>query len=168
MIRQPSFGEFPFFAALALLLVLSGLLIRFLASLASMELRKHAFVLDELTSQLLPRKNFLQTFARICVWNVLVSLIVICSGAITLGILPMVWAFFNLGLFFPDVNLFKLYLYPWIEEAANILSVALGIWIGQTLYVFSGSFPIFAWITIIISSLYVISALLEAFEIHQL
>jgi len=167
MNSQPFFEEYLFFIALTLLSVLSGLLIRFLTSaLGTAKTEKHIFMLDELIGQLLLRKGFLQTFIRIYLWNTLVSSIVICSGAITLGVFPLVWAFLNLGLFSPDVDLFRIHLYPWIEEATNILSAALGAWTGQNLYAFPSALPFFAWTSISIFGFYMVSALLETFKIH--
>jgi len=168
MFGQPFIEEYLVFVALTLLLVLSGLAIKLLTSvLGIMRMQRHAFVLDELIGQLLHRRDFLQTFIRICAWNIMISSIIFCSGALTLGVLPLVWAFINLGLFFPDANLFRLHLYLWIEETANILSVALGIWIGQNLYALSENFQIFVWTSMSIFSLYVVSSLLETFEIHN-
>jgi len=167
MSGQSFFEEYLFFIALTLLSISSGLLIRFLASaLGIAKMQKSVFMLDELIGQILLRKSFLQTFTRIYLWNVLISSIVICSGIITLGVLPLVWAFLNLGLFFPDIDLFRLHLYPWIEEAANILSAALGAWIGQNLHAFPSAFPFFAWTAISLFGLYMVSALLETFKIH--
>jgi len=168
MISQSFFEEYLFFIALTLISVLSGLAVRLLTSaLGIAKLQKRVFVIDELIGQLLLRKGFLQTFTRIYLWNILVSSIIICSGAITLGVLPLVWAFLNLGLFFPDVDLFKLYLHPWLEEATNILSAALGVWIGQDLHEFPAVFPVFAWAIMGIFGLYMVSALLETFKIHH-
>jgi len=167
MSGQLFFEEYLFFIALTLLSVFSGLLIRFLASaLGIAKLQKRVFILDELIGQFLLRKSFLQIFTRIYLWNVLISSIVICSGIITLGVLPLVWAFLNLGLFFPDVDLFRHYLYPWIEEATNIFSAALGAWIGQNLHAFPSAFPFFVCTAISISGLYMVSALLETFKIN--
>jgi len=168
MIEQSFFKDFPFFIILAVLSVLSGLAIKLLASaLGITKLQRHALLLDELIGQILSRKSFLKTFIRICVWNIAISFIIICSGAISLGVLSAVWAFLNLGLFFPNIKLFRLYVYPWLEEAANILSTALGIWIGQNLHTFLSRFPFFAWIVTGISGLYMISALLETYEMHK-
>jgi len=168
MSGQLFFEEYLFFIALTLLSVFSGLLTRFLASaLGIAKLQKRVFILDELIGQFLLRKSFLQTFTRIYLWNILISSIVICSGAITLGVFPLIWAFLNLGLFFPDVDLFRLHLYPWIEEATNILSAALGAWVGQNLHVFPSAFPFFAWAVISISGLYMVSAILETFKIYH-
>jgi len=168
MIGQSFFKDFSFFIVLACLSVLSGLAVKLLASALGVATpQRRAFVLDELIGQILYRSSFLKTFVRLCVWNVAISFIVICSGAISLGVLPAVWAFLNLGLFFPDIEIFKLYVYPWVEEAANILSVALGIWIGQNLYTFLSRFSVFAWAVTGIFGLYMISALLETYEIHK-
>ncbi|HIE19312.1 TPA: hypothetical protein EYP75_06260 [Candidatus Bathyarchaeota archaeon] len=168
MISQPFFEEYMFFVALTLLSVFSGLLIRLsMLALRASALQKRVFVLDELIGHLLIRKNSLQTFIRISLWNMMVSSLVIISGAVTFGVLPLIWAFLNLGLFFPDLNLFRAYLYPWVEEAANILSTALGIWIGRNLYAFPIEFPFFLWTVIIIFGLYMASSLLETLKIHN-
>jgi len=168
MIEQTFLEGFPFFTALAALSVFSGLAIRLSASaLGLATLQKDAVVLDEIAGQILSRKSPLKTFIRICVWNIMISSIVISSGAITLGVLPAVWAFLNLGLFFPYLSLFKLYLYPWIEEAANILSVAFGIWAGQNLHIFLSGLSVSALAVISIFGLYIISALLETYEIYR-
>jgi len=167
MIIQSFFEEYLFFIALTFILVLSGLTARFLIlALGFAKLQKGVFVIDELTGHLLVRKGFLQTFIRIGTWNILVSSIVICSGIISLGTLPLVWAFLNLGLFFLDPVLFKRYLYPWIEETANILSAALGAWMGQNLHEFLNVLPVFVWTFTSIFILYMISALLETLKIH--
>jgi len=168
MIEQAFFEEFPFFIALAVLSVFSGLAIKLSASaLGFTALQEHALILDELAGQILSRKNPLETFTRICIWNIIISSIVISSGAITFGVLPAVWAFLNLGLFFPDLSLFKLYVHPWVEEAANILSVALGIWTGQNLHILLSSLSVFAWLVASIFGLYILSALLETSETHD-
>ncbi len=168
MIDQSLLEEFTFSITLAVLSILSGLAIKLLASsLGLTTLQKHALILDEIVGQILSRKSFLKTFTRICVWNSMVSSVIICSGAITLGVLPAVWAFLNLGLFFSGLGLFKLYAYPWVEEAANILSVAFGIWIGRNPCIFLSNLPIFAWIFTGIFGLYIISALLETYEMHK-
>jgi len=168
MIGQSFFEEYLFFIALTLISVLSGLIIRLLTlALGITKMQKCVFVIEELIGQILLRKGVLQTFTRIYLWNILVSSIVICSGAITFGVFPLVWAFLNLGLFLPDVVIFRLYLHPWIEEAANILSAALGVWIGQNLHEFPGVFPVFAWTAMSIFGLYMVSALLETFKIHH-
>ena len=168
MISQLFFEDYIFFAALSLLSVLSGLLVKLsMSALGASRAEKNLFMFDELIGHLLIRKNSLQTFIRISLWNMMVSSIVIISGAVTFGALPLVWAFLNLGLFSPDLNLFRAYLYPWVEEAASILSVALGTWIGQNLYAFPSGFPIFVWMVIIIFGLYLVSSLLETLKIHN-
>jgi len=168
MTGQSFFEGYLFFIALTLISVLSGLALKLLTLALGIEkLQKRVLVIDEVIGQLLLREGFLQTFTRICLWNILVSFIIIFSGAITVGVLPIVWAFLNLGLFSPDMGLFKIHLHPWIEEAANILSVALGAWIGQNLNEFPTVFPVFAGMIISIFGLYAFSALLETLKIHH-
>jgi len=166
---NPSFlEEYIFFIFLVLISVSSGLLIRLLTSFLGISTSgKRIFSSDEVIGQILIREKPLQTFIRIYLWNMTISFIVIISGAVTFGVLPLVWAFLNLGFLFPDLNLFRFYLSPWIEESANILSAALGIWVGYNLHAFPQEYLSLLWIAISLSGLYVVSALMETFEIHE-
>jgi len=151
---------------LALLFVFFGLILKVSISfLRSTRLYEFASVRDEIIKPILHRKDNFQTFTRICLWNIGISFTVICSGAISLGILPIVWAFFNLGLFSPDADFFKQYLHAWIEETANILSAALGLWIGRNIQIFVRDFLTLMEMIIFIFTLYVVSAKVETAEI---
>ena len=122
---------------------------------------------DELIGLMLIRRRPLRTFIRILIWNLMVSSLIIVSGALTFGILPLVWAFLNLGLSFPCLRLFRAYLHLWVEEAANMLSVTLGVWAGLNLQVLIRVASPFMWILTVIFSLYTFSALLETLKIHE-
>jgi len=151
---------------LTLLFVLFGAVLKISISfLGSTRLHGFTFVCDEIIKPILHRKNNFQTFTRICLWNIMISFIVICSGVISLGILPIVWAFFNLGLFSPNANFFRRYLHSWIEEIDHILSAALGLWIGRNIQIFANNLPTFIEIIAFIFALYVVSASAEVAEI---
>jgi len=155
------------FIILAAILVLTGLAVKILASALGLASAKGGFLMDgEMMESLLIRKSRLGTFLRIYGWNIAVSSMVIISGMISLGVIPAAWAFINLGFFFPDLNIFRVYVYPWVEEPANILSVALGMWIGRNLTVLLSGSTVLPWIVMVMLGIYMISALLEAYEIH--
>jgi hypothetical protein len=167
MISQLLLADLLHFIIYATLLILSGLAVRLSASSLGPATRRSTPIDGGIIRSLLVRKSPLETFIRIYGWNVAVSSLVIFSGSITLGVLPAVWAFINLGVLFPDLNLFKIYAYPWVEETANVLSVAFGMWIGRNLDVLLSSPAILPWIALIIPGTYMISVLLETYEIHR-
>ena len=155
---------------LTVLAVLTGLAVKILTvKLGIKKLQEQAAFLDELTGRLVVRRSLPQTFARLYVWNLFISFIVITAGLVTFGVLSIIWAFLNLGLFSSDHNVFRRHIHPWLEAAATVLSAALGLWGGQNLQVLlnsSQAFPITA--ISIIFLLYGAAALLETLEIRRL
>jgi hypothetical protein len=153
----------------SVLAVLTGLAANLTSSkLGIRKPREQAKMLDEFTGSLLVRRSLLQTLARLWLWNIAVSFAIILTGFITLGAFPIVWAFLNLGLFSPEISIFKRCIHPWLETAAVTLSAALGIWGGLRLNALLNSPGMIppSVITLILG-LYAISALLETLEIRQ-
>jgi len=129
---------------------------------------ERAAELDRFTGDLLIRRSPLQTFLGLCLWNLLISWVVILAGFLTLGVVPIIWIFFNLGLLGPQLNIFKDYPHCWLEATAFIVSVSLGIWGGLKLNLVLGNLSLIPSTTIIlILGLHVSAALLETLEIHK-
>ena len=166
MTRQIFFGDYILSIVLTALAIMSGLTVKLLMPPLRAGMRQTA-IYDELIGLMLIRRRPLHTFIRILIWNLMVSSLIIVSGALTLGTLPLVWAFLNLGLSFPCLRLFRAYLHLWVEESANMLSVTLGVWAGLNLQVLMNATSRFMWILAIILGLYTVSALLETLKIHE-
>ena len=166
MTGQIFFEDYVLSIALTALAIISGLIVKLLMSPLRVGMRRTA-IYDELIGLMLIRRRLLHTFIRILIWNLMVSSLIIVSGALTFGILPLIWAFLNLGLSFPCLRLFRAYLHLWVEEAANMLSVTLGVWAGLNLQVLMRAASPFIWILAVILGLYTLSALLETLKIHE-
>ena len=165
MTGQIFFEDYVLSIALTALAIISGLIVKLLMSPLRVGMRRTA-IYDELIGLMLIRRRLLHTFIRILIWNLMVSSLIIVSGALTLGILPLVWAFLNLGLSFPCLRLFRAYLHLWAEETANMLSVILGVWVGLNFQILMGAISQFMWMLTITFGLYALSALLETIKIH--
>ena len=166
MTGQIFFGDFILSIILTALAIISGLTVKLLMPPLRVGMRR-TDIYDELIGLMLIRRRLLHTFIRILIWNLMVSSLIIVSGALTLGILPLVWAFLNLGLSFPCLRLFRAYLHLWVEETANMLSVTLGVWAGLNLQALMRAASPSMWILAVILGLYTISALLESLKIHE-
>ncbi|MEM2936202.1 MAG: hypothetical protein QW231_03390 [Candidatus Bathyarchaeia archaeon] len=124
--------------------------------------------LDRFTGDLLIRRSPLQTFLGLCLWNLLISWIVILAGFLTLGVVPIIWMFFNLGFLGPSPDIFKDYPYCWLEASAFIVSASLGIWGGLNPNLVLGNLSLIPLTTVIfILVLHLSAALLETLEIHK-
>ena len=152
------------------LAAVAGLTIKLTTSkLGIWEPSERAALLDDLTGRLLVRRSTLQTLTRIYCWNILLSFAIIASGLITFGVLPVVWAFLNLGVFSPSANAFRRYLHPWLETAAVILSASLGIWGGARLnLVLRDPGIIQSSLIVLVLGLHGIAAMLETLEIRRI
>jgi len=129
---------------------------------------ERAAELDRFTGDLLIRRSPLQTFLGLCLWNLLISWVVILAGFLTLGIVPIIWIFFNLGLLGPQPKIFKDYPHCWLEASAFIVSASLGIWGGLNLNLVLGNLSLVPLTTLIfILGLHISAALLETLEIHE-
>ena len=159
-------GDYILSIVLTALTIISGLTVKLLMPPLKVGMRRTA-IYDELIGLMLIRRRLLHTFIRILIWNLMVSSLIIVSGALTFGILPLVWAFLNLGLSFPCLRLFRAHLHLWVEEIANMLSVTLGVWAGLNLQALMRAASPFMWILAVILGLYTISALLESLKIHE-
>jgi len=148
---------------------LVGLAVKQLASrLGVGEPTERAAELDRFTGDLLIRRSPLQTFLGLCLWNLLISGIVILAGFLTLGVVPIIWMFFNLGLLGPQPNIFRDYPHCWLEASAFIFSASLGIWGGLKLNLVLGNLSLIPSTTVIfIFVLHLFAALLETLEIHK-
>ena len=166
MTGQIFFGDYILSIVLTALAIISGLTVKLLMPPLKVGMRRTA-IYDELIGLMLIRRRLLHTFIRILIWNLMVSSLIIVSGALTFGILPLVWAFLNLGLSFPCLRLFRAHLHLWVEETANMLSVTLGVWAGLNLQALIRAASPFMWIFAVILGLYTISALLESLKIHE-
>ncbi|RLI44061.1 hypothetical protein DRO64_04650 [Candidatus Bathyarchaeota archaeon] len=151
--------------ALTSLAIISGLTVKLLMPSLGIRMRR-TDTYEELIGLMLIRRRLPNTFIRILTWNLMVSFLVIISGALTFGTLPLVWAFLNLGLSFPCLRLFRVYLHLWAEETANMLSVILGVWVGLNFQILMGAISQFMWMLTITFGLYALSALLETIKIH--
>jgi len=145
-----------------------GLTVKFSASkLGLKKPSEQAAMLDEFIGGLLVRRSRFRTFTRICLWNILVSFVIAAAGFLTMGALPIVWAFLGLGLFSPDINIFKRYLHSWLETVAVVLSASLGIWGGQNLnLVLMNLSMIPPTIIILILGLHVFAAVMETSKMY--
>jgi len=166
MTGQIFLGDYVLSIALTALAIISGLTVKLLMSPLRVRMN-HTVIYDELIGLMLIRRKLLHTFIGILMWNLMVSSIVMVSGALTFGILPLVWAFLNLGLSSPCFRLFRMYLHLWVEEVANMLSVTLGVWAGLNLQVLVSIASPFMWILAVTLGLYTLSALLETLKIHK-
>ena len=166
MTGQIFFGDYILSIVLTALAIISGLTVKLLMPPLKVGMRRMA-IYDELIGLMLIRRRLPHTFIRILIWNLMVSSLIIVSGALTFGILPLVWAFLNLGLSFPCLRLFRAHLHLWVEETANMLSVTLGVWAGLNLQALIRAASPFMWIFAVILGLYTISALLESLKIHE-
>jgi len=148
---------------------LMGLAVRLSASrLGVGEPTERAAELDRFTGDLLIRRRPLQTLLGLCFWNLLISGIVILAGFLTLGVVPIIWMFFNLGLLGPQPKVFKDYPHCWFEASAFIVSASLGIWGGLKLNLVLGNLGLIPSTTVIfIFGLHLSAALLETLEIHK-
>jgi len=148
---------------------LAGLAVRLSASrLGVEEPTERAAELDRFTGDLLIRRSPLQTFLGLCLWNLLISWLVILAGFLTLGVVPIIWIFFNLGFLGPPPDIFKDYPHCWLEASAFIFSASLGIWGGQKLNLVLGNLSLIPPTTLIfILGLHLSAALLETLEIHK-
>ena len=160
MTGQIFFEDYVLSIALTALAIISGLTVKLLMSPLRVRMN-HTVIYDELIGLMLIRRKLLHTFIGILMWNLMVS------GALTFGILPLVWAFLNLGLSSPCFRLFRMYLHLWVEEVANMLSVTLGVWAGLNLQVLMSIASPFMWILAVTLGLYTLSALLETLKIHK-
>ncbi len=155
--------------ALSVFTGLVGLAVRLSASrLGVKEPMERAAELDKFTGDLLIRRSPLQTFLGLSLWNLLISLVVILAGFLTLGVVPIIWIFFNLGLLGPQPNIFKDYPHCWLEASAFIASASLGIWGGLKLNLVLANLGLIPLTTVIfILGLHISAALLETLEIHK-
>jgi len=148
---------------------LVGWAIRLSASrLGVKEPMERAAELDKFTGDLLIRRSLLQTFLQLCLWDLLISWVVVLAGFLTLGVVPIIWIFFNLGLLGPQLNIFKDYPHCWLEASAFILSASLGIWGGLKLNLVLSNLSLIPSTTVFfILGLHLSAALLETLEIHK-
>ena len=155
--------------ALSVFAWLVGLAVRLSASQLGVRAPlERAAELDRFTGDLLIRRSPLQTFLGLCLWNLLISWVVILAGFLTLGVVPIIWIFFNLGLLGPQLNIFKDYPHCWLEASAFIVSASMGIWGGLKLNLVLGDLGLIPLTTLIfIFMLHLSAALLETLEIHK-
>jgi len=160
-------GGMAYEIALATLAALTGLAVNFLAvRLGLGEHLDRATTLDDFVGKLLVKRSALRTFLGLYLWNILASALVVTSGFLTMGIFPIIWVLLNLGLFCPEITIFKRYLYCWFEAPAFILSSSLGIWGGVKLNILLENLGLIPpTFIILILVLYAFSAFLETLEI---
>ncbi|RLI44152.1 hypothetical protein DRO64_04485 [Candidatus Bathyarchaeota archaeon] len=106
MIVQIFFGDYVLSIALTALAIISGLTVKLLMSPLRAGMNQ-TVIYKGLIGLMLIRRKLLHAFIGIRIWNLMVSSIVMVSGALTFGILPLAWAFLNLGLSFPCFRSFK-------------------------------------------------------------
>jgi len=162
--------DLPYCIALTVLAALVGLAVKLVASRLDIKrFQQQAAFFDEYTGRLLVRRSPTKTFAGLYAWNLLISAAIIASGLITLGVLPLVWAFLNLGLFGSSINMLKRYLHAWLEGAATLLSAGFGVWAGQNLDMLLKSPRATPYgIILLILMFYGAAAALETMEVRRL
>lgn len=145
--------------------MLAGLLVSLSAS--RLGARAHVEVateIDEFTGALLVRRKLLQTFLGIFIWNLFLSSLVVLAGFATMGVVPVVWAFLNLGLLLPTLDYLKYYVHCWFETSAVLISTSLGVWGGLNLNLVLAGRSIPTAVILFIIALYAFAASLEAME----